>query len=840
MGGFERKSGGVLIPPLRDHDRDPLARNRVPLARPEPTMPDKAPPAPTPDQPQEQIAATGAVLERARDSAQTGLDLARDALSHKRNVTEHPRAGFLSAVNQTATRLDSTRPPAQCQPRLCDMAEQTSARAHQLLELAYSHGLKSRFLERLRRAVLAFDASWARARATAAPSRPAHQSASADDRLGRAHWLLGGPARTSQSSTGPSAGKATGPVQRTPQAAASSIELDAAVQRIVERIDGITGDAEEQEILTILRDLSPAQYSQVMARLNQRNDGSDTYLARLHQDLHGDELHTWLALDRAKRLAARAGRPHRMEATLAALEAGQDVDTFDYAPSHLTAPSTWNYRSYPEDASYRDGHIGLYWRTHQNWYDVAGARTGHTLALDRFIRINNRVTGTTEVLSAAQVVALSDDHRSSAQFAKLTVLTLAMGGVLVGASRTLLGKFATGLFEIVLPAVGQYVADHEHQIAHLRGGRAFLHAWQMFNLSMAGFGVARLAWGPGRAVVHRLRHSADQLAQTNPGHPIAATAAEHVRSLDDAVTDVSGAARVVGLSADQAQATRLLDALGDAGMDAGRLAALSEDTVTTLRNADTAMSSGQLQRALRHLDEAGLSASERKAVEKTLTRAHSGLMTDAVTAAGKPTPTLSNRMPEHKVSRQRGGFSDAANSKQNVRARRRELEAQYGKGYMNDISDAEIHAERLYRGDWRNKNITLGEPRASRGLGMEQKVRREQRPMVDMLVEKQHGRLVPIEVKNQRFPKFTGDDNAAVHKFEEIANNAPKEILDRVDHFEIIVHRDSIMPPNFKATARGALWHLVDGASNPQVWQPWEFAGKPVIIRRGDLGEISR
>ncbi|MCG8422689.1 MAG: hypothetical protein MJE77_32635, partial [Proteobacteria bacterium] len=181
-----------------------------------------------------------------------------------------------------------------------------------------------------------------------------------------------------------------------------------------------------------------------------------------------------------------------------------------------------------------------------------------------------------------------------------------------------------------------------------------------------------------------------------------------------------------------------------------------------------------------------------------------------------------------------------ANSKQNVRARRRELEAQYGKGYMNDISDAEIHAERLYRGDRRNKEITLGEPRASQGEGMEHELSGGKRPKDDMLVEEQHGRLVPTEVKNQRLPEFVDKPNAAVHKFNEIANNAPKEILDRVDHFEIIVHRDSIMPRNFKATARGELWHLVDGASNPQVWQPWEFAGKPVIIRRGDLGEISR
>ncbi|MCG8417465.1 MAG: hypothetical protein MJE77_05915, partial [Proteobacteria bacterium] len=144
------------------------------------------------------------------------------------------------------------------------------------------------------------------------------------------------------------------------------------------------------------------------------------------------------------------------------------------------------------------------------------------------------------------------------------------------------------------------------------------------------------------------------------------------------------------------------------------------------------------------------------------------------------------------------------------------------------------------RGDRRNTDIVLGEPRASQGLGMEHEIAGRRRPMVDMLVEERHGRLVPIEVKNQNEPKLTGAGSAAVHKFREIVDNAPKHIIDRIDHFEIIVNRKSVIPPNFKATAEGELWHLVDGTSKPPVWQRWEFAGKPVIIRRGDLGKISR
>ncbi|MCG8419925.1 MAG: hypothetical protein MJE77_18490, partial [Proteobacteria bacterium] len=481
MGGFQQKPGGIFIPPVRDRQReyarDPLHSNGVMPPRPTPTMPDKAsPPKPTRAQEQDQqIAATNAVLERAWDSAQTGLDVARTALSQQSSMAGQQLAAFLGAVNHTAARLDKSRPPAQCPARLCDMAEKTSARAHELLEFAFNHGLKSRsYLERLRAAVVAFDASWKRARDTV--QELAHPSTAVDDfQRGAARpdhggrWLQGGPAGSSLKPAGPprpvtyaaskpaastptptsATSKAAGVVQRKPQAQAASVEIDAAVDRIVERIDGITGDDEEQEILATLRALTPQQYGQVMARMSQRRDGTDTYLARLHQDLHGNELHTWLALDRAKRLAARAGSPEQMEATLREMEAGRGIATQDYAPSHITAPSTWSYRSYPEDASYRAGHIGVYWRKHRGWHDVTGTRSGHTLALDEFLRVNNRVTGKTEVLSAAQVVALSDDHRASAQFAELTLITLAMGGALVGTSKTLLGKVATGLFEIV-------------------------------------------------------------------------------------------------------------------------------------------------------------------------------------------------------------------------------------------------------------------------------------------------------------------------------------------------------------------------------------------------------
>ncbi|MCG8417966.1 MAG: hypothetical protein MJE77_08500, partial [Proteobacteria bacterium] len=88
MGGFQRKPGGVFIPPVRDRQREyarvPLHKNGMMPPRPTPTMPDKVrSPKPTRAQEEEeQIVATGAVLERARESAQTGFEVARDALSH--------------------------------------------------------------------------------------------------------------------------------------------------------------------------------------------------------------------------------------------------------------------------------------------------------------------------------------------------------------------------------------------------------------------------------------------------------------------------------------------------------------------------------------------------------------------------------------------------------------------------------------------------------------------------------------------------------------------------------------------------------------------------------------
>lgn len=214
---------------------------------------------------------------------------------------------------------------------------------------------------------------------------------------------------------------------------------------------------------------------------------------------------------------------------------------------------------------------------------------------------------------------------------------------------------------------------------------------------------------------------------------------------------------------------------------------------------------------------------------------------DAVTPDGKPAPRLSSRIPEHRVSREGHGYTDGPKAKQRVCERRRELELRYGKRYMEDVSDSEIYAESLYRKDPRVRDLTLGEPKAAAKLGMEHEVNGDKRPMVDIVAEGHHGGLVPIEVKNQRKPGLAKDKNNAFKKFAEIHGNAPPEILDRISHYEIIVHRtESVLPPDFRVTATGELWRLHDGVATPQVWERVAYGGRPVIVRRGDLGKVSR
>uniref|UniRef100_UPI003D14EA37 hypothetical protein n=1 Tax=Haliangium sp. TaxID=2663208 RepID=UPI003D14EA37 len=185
------------------------------------------------------------------------------------------------------------------------------------------------------------------------------------------------------------------------------------------------------------------------------------------------------------------------------------------------------------------------------------------------------------------------------------------------------------------------------------------------------------------------------------------------------------------------------------------------------------------------------------------------------------------------------GYSDTPHRKPRVRERRRELEQRYGKEYMDDVLDSEIHAEKLYRERGSTRDVTLGEPEAAKKLGIEHEVGRKKRPMVDLVVENSYGRLRPVEVKNQTRVKFWDSDEGVSKKLRAIADNAPPEVLDRVEHYEVIINRNSVLVDNCKVTSSGELWTLVDGSVIPPVWQRVEFGGKRVIVRRGDLGKIS-
>lgn len=209
---------------------------------------------------------------------------------------------------------------------------------------------------------------------------------------------------------------------------------------------------------------------------------------------------------------------------------------------------------------------------------------------------------------------------------------------------------------------------------------------------------------------------------------------------------------------------------------------------------------------------------------------------DAVTPDGKPVPKLGERIPELRTSRDGGGYTGHPRAKQRLRALRRRAEEIYGKAQAASFKDSEIHADRLYRDDNRTSKVTMGEGKVAEGLEMPHRIDGDELPMADLLVEDKHGRLVPTEVKAQGEPHLVGKGNSAERKFESIVSNAPKKVLDRIDRFEVLVSKDARLPRNLRVTAGGELWELVDGTSRPQVWRRVEYAGKPVIVRKADLG----
>ncbi len=108
--------------------------------------------------------------------------------------------------------------------------------------------------------------------------------------------------------------------------------------------------------------------------------------------------------------------------------------------------------------------------------------------------------------------------------------------------------------------------------------------------------------------------------------------------------------------------------------------------------------------------------------------------------------------------------------------------------------------------------------------------------MVDLLKVDNGGKLVPIEVKNQKTIALVGEGNSAANKF---SNISKKTNMNEITHFEIICNETSKLPPNFMSDSTGKIYELVSG-SNPPEWIEWKFGNKNVYIRKADLGDISQ
>ncbi|GMV41901.1 MAG: hypothetical protein AMXMBFR64_36170 [Myxococcales bacterium] len=160
-----------------------------------------------------------------------------------------------------------------------------------------------------------------------------------------------------------------------------------------------------------------------------------------------------------------------------------------------------------------------------------------------------------------------------------------------------------------------------------------------------------------------------------------------------------------------------------------------------------------------------------------------------------------------------------------TRRQLRELRRRHPRG----TSESELRALWLIEHQVATRSVVSGERACAALLGV-----RRGAPMVDLVRVQRSGRLVPIEVKNQTEAHLSGQGNAAFRKFESIAGGSE---IARVSHFEVLMHTDSRLPPNFRVTAGGVLEQLVSGTSR---WERVLFGAKEVRVRRGDLGEISR
>jgi hypothetical protein len=111
--------------------------------------------------------------------------------------------------------------------------------------------------------------------------------------------------------------------------------------------------------------------------------------------------------------------------------------------------------------------------------------------------------------------------------------------------------------------------------------------------------------------------------------------------------------------------------------------------------------------------------------------------------------------------------------------------------------------------------------------------------MVDDLQITKDGKLISIEVKNTGIIDFNDESNAALKKFQSVANRVSKEDLERIDRFEIICNKNSTLG-NYQVDSKtGKLFKKIIG-TEPTLTEEVQYGGKNVYVRYGDLGEISK
>ena len=103
--------------------------------------------------------------------------------------------------------------------------------------------------------------------------------------------------------------------------------------------------------------------------------------------------------------------------------------------------------------------------------------------------------------------------------------------------------------------------------------------------------------------------------------------------------------------------------------------------------------------------------------------------------------------------------------------------------------------------------------------------------MVDHMRFQKSGSVVPVEVKNQAIPTLRGGGNAAMNKFNAIAES-PNFHAAQTPYFELMIRHDAQMPANSRIAAGGWLEEFASGAG----WQQTLSGGVPVKIRRVNLG----